>query len=1020
MAIYTIGIPDGRKLRIEAADEATALRGAQEWAAANPKLDPGNVSDPSPEFQSAMEDASARSTALGRPTTGLWENIGAGIDQGANAILGAPVDLPVYLGNSLLNAGNSALEMAGAGRPLPNIPTDLPGSSQAWERTQENLGFTPPSKVVPADDGQRLARAAAESTTMAALPEAAMIRAGQVASKLPAAVQSGTDALAALLGQSRTAGQFARNMATNAAAGAGSQAAMDAAPEGWEPIAGLAGGLGAGIATHGATALPGVVKAGANVAGDYLAPLTQGGRERMAGETIRDAATDIGAVREALDAPTQNVPGSDLTTFQQTGDMGLGALERGAAAKSPAEFNQRRADQNAAQIAAMDSVQSTGAPENVAAALRAQLEDIDARTAARLDQTTANARQSAAAIGQGKTPEVSGENIRASIESARSAAKEREDAIWSLVDPDGTLALSPTKTRAAGKQIVEETPASARQPNGEEAAIYDLVKKYGDTISLRELSALHTRVKDELRQLRTMGMGDSAPYRRLTELNNSVFADLNEAVVAKVAQEERAVAAGTMNEMDTIAANIMRQVEEFHAARQTQARSIGGEGNGGSRGSGSAGLSRPYGAEVPGGRRSGNAESDPRLSGNGLVPNFDNEALDRLTLARETTQKRVNTFDNPTLKPIRQRPSTQSPYDMQAASVPGRIFHAGAKSFDDVQTYRRAVGDRVAMPQLQAYAADRIRAAALREDGTIDPGRLASWRRSHADALRAFPALDRKLADAAKASEAMAEVATTRKLALEDAQKGVLGRIMGLDDPQDVVKTIGGIFSRQDSAAQMQRLVAAIGDDPEAREGLRKSIVDYVAGRFIGNTEAATSGLGTIKSDGYQTFFRQNTNALRMAGFNSDELDMMARIAKDLQQTNRSIASVKLPGGSNTAQDTFAIRQTDAPQTILAKLVATTAATGTGATLAFGPVVGLPVAAGTAIVGAFRQAGIQKVDDLVKDAMLNPARARLLLQKATPANIKLAGTTLPQMLRRSALVSGAAVNQDRDRDRQAP
>lgn len=36
MAVYTIQAPDGRKIKIEAGDEATAVRGAQEWAAANP------------------------------------------------------------------------------------------------------------------------------------------------------------------------------------------------------------------------------------------------------------------------------------------------------------------------------------------------------------------------------------------------------------------------------------------------------------------------------------------------------------------------------------------------------------------------------------------------------------------------------------------------------------------------------------------------------------------------------------------------------------------------------------------------------------------------------------------------------------------------------------------------------------------------------------------------------------------------------------------------------------------------
>lgn len=36
MAVFTIQSPDGRKIKIEAADEATAMRGAQEWAASNP------------------------------------------------------------------------------------------------------------------------------------------------------------------------------------------------------------------------------------------------------------------------------------------------------------------------------------------------------------------------------------------------------------------------------------------------------------------------------------------------------------------------------------------------------------------------------------------------------------------------------------------------------------------------------------------------------------------------------------------------------------------------------------------------------------------------------------------------------------------------------------------------------------------------------------------------------------------------------------------------------------------------
>lgn len=38
MSVFTIQVPDGRKLKIEAADEATAIKGAQEWVGGNPPV----------------------------------------------------------------------------------------------------------------------------------------------------------------------------------------------------------------------------------------------------------------------------------------------------------------------------------------------------------------------------------------------------------------------------------------------------------------------------------------------------------------------------------------------------------------------------------------------------------------------------------------------------------------------------------------------------------------------------------------------------------------------------------------------------------------------------------------------------------------------------------------------------------------------------------------------------------------------------------------------------------------------
>lgn len=276
----------------------------------------------------------------------------------------------------------------------------------------------------------------------------------------------------------------------------------------------------------------------------------------------------------------------------------------------------------------------------------------------------------------------------------------------------------------------------------------------------------------------------------------------------------------------------------------------------------------------------------------------------------------------------------------------------------------------------------------MRPDGTLDPRKVTAFRTTYKDALRAFPDLDAKFADAASASSTLDDVARWRTDATADAEKGALGRVMKLQDPEDVTNTVGAIFSAQDSAQQMLKVRNMVSSDAQAKEGLRKAVVDYMTGRFVGNTEAGTSGVGTVKSDAFQTFVKSNKAALRNAGFTDAEIGTMTKIADDLQRANRSIASVKIPGGSNTAQDTLAVGKADSGATLFAKVLANLAAPGAGATAGYVVTGGNPYgaaagAAGAGILAELRRHGLQTVDDIVADALLNPDRARILMRSAS-------------------------------------
>lgn len=1170
--------------------------------------------------------------------SGLGMNTTAGMNEALYAVAGAPVDLM----RGTLNLGIRGVNRL-TGSEIDQIPENSFGGSR---HIAETLGRVAPQldpeNTTANTTAERIARGTGQGVAGTIGPAAivgGLARAGTLG-------REGAELGARLAGRSSSVGAAGADAFAGAVAGAGASAAMEAVPERYAPLAAVAGGLTGGAVGSAATGIPGLARETVRAGRQYARPLTAGGRERMAGEQLRDAATDPQALRESLDAAGEPlIPGSEPTTGQLSGDMGVLAAERGAQSRYPAEFQQRRADQNSARREALDGLQPNGAAENVTRALRQRLEQIDRDTLGDLDMTTETAVGRQRLLGPQVRPEDAGEEMRRSLQRRRDQAKAKERRLWEAVDPDGSFALSPQDARATAQRILSDLPTSARRPGSEEAAIYGVVERYGDVMPFREIAALRSRVSEAMAYERAHG-GDQA-HRRLTQLRGAIESDLENAVSRRAIVEEQMVARGQMREEDSIISLVRGWADDWRADRAATATgtgdssSVGGRGAG--RASGSIGVSgaaretglRPASAprdpglpqdagrgrsaqdqislaelrsasaddanvffrsrdgqtfvqrepgnpdlgaapdiETPGAelpirvRRSdmlrhidnaahqndaaalgypdtwamvrdisanwsemrqgrygrvqlvkpgqangvavveiapsddmrywrivsahrnrddqlgetilvrehtpdaasGNAASlvngppqsrqdpafardrtDPEYSvsrdvseggrpSGGLIEGasglrasdprsptqpadieyraFDEAAKGRLDEATAATRNRVNTFDNRNIGPILARPADHAPYTMDAARVASRVFQPGANGFERVQQFRRAAGTKRANEALEAYAVDSLRKRALNDDGTLDPNKLKAWVRSHADALRAFPELNIRLDSATDAVEVMAGMAARRKAALDDAHKGALGKLIGAEDPADVSRIIGGLFSRQDSVRQFGQIRRAIGDDKEALEGLRKATADYLSTRLLSNTEAATSGQTLFKSDQLQTFVRSNRNALRTV-FSAEEVSTLEAIAADLQRTNRSLTAVKIPGQSNTVQDALAVTSGDSGVSILGKLI--TGGMATGGALAGGMATGsVPGAAlgagGAALVSALRQNGIQQVDELVRDALLHPSRARMLLSKVPPKNKTREEAMYRSLARRyvkTAIGTGVIVNEAR-------
>ena len=162
---------------------------------------------------------------------------------------------------------------------------------------------------------------------------------------------------------------------------------------------------------------------------------------------------------------------------------------------------------------------------------------------------------------------------------------------------------------------------------------------------------------------------------------------------------------------------------------------------------------------------------------------------------------------------------------------------------------------------------------------------------------------------------------------------------------------------------------------------------------------------------------RGNQGALGVI-FSPDELENLGAIAADLRRSNRSVTALKLPGGSNTPQDLAADGASNLGQLMrLARLhgqhsIGMSIGASLGST--FGPVgaiVGgfLGHAAGVKIA-AFKNAGFSRVDQILKEAMLNPDLAGALLKRASQMPERGSAVALAHALRRSATALPASAN----------
>jgi hypothetical protein len=1007
--------------------------------------------------------------------SGLPENIAAATKAVAYGAAGAPVDLARAainvstqaddpLGRALRNAPiigpivTATQNLAGA-FGVPAVPENTIGSSKFLAEQGEKLGIVDPDKVVARTLPEKIARSATEAALLTVAPELLLARLKQFGIVGQEAVKMAES----ILGSAKSTPAVARNALAGATGGAGATIGMEVAPEPLKPLAAvlgaLVGGVGGDLAVTGAGSA--ARRVGETVEGAFGASTGPAGVERAAGRKL--AAGLDGTIDEtiaAIDSAAAPVSGTKPTLAQVTDDRGAATMAKGAAKVDPIKFEERAAQQAQDRVDFLRRVQRTGGAEDMAPAITRNNQRVEDLLAKIDDVEIARGTAIRDDIAAGRLdPVEAGESLRGLLATGREARRRVESALHEAVDPDGTLVTRTNNLRDTAKRMGAQRSAMAKPIDGEERAIVETVDALGPEASYRDMVALKTRIGDEMRAEKRAAGVSTPKWGRLSQYAKAVAQDLKAPAAARAKQEAAAVKAGEIAPENTFVARI----HDINDELDLNAASFGtlDDGTGalsagppptGPRDFGAAGQAGIRPVDAPGGSnlpkeewadfvvdnegRAFNARAakervqtggpegivDDALSAaaraqdEGTLPPIegaiDPEVAARLRAADAATIERVNIFDNATLRPILARPSSVNPFTMPASQIPARIFRPGPAGGETMAQYRAAVGDAQALPVIEGYAIDDLMRVALRPDGTLDPKKVTKWRNDHADALRSFPALDARLANATTATETAGAVAATRRAQVTEAQKGAASALAGATDPGEITTIVGKIFGRADKVEQMQKLRRALRNDPDANAGLRKTIVDHMLSKVVKDVD----GTDALAPERLRAFIDDNEQALRAAGFTDPEIRSMRALANEASQAARIAKSARPDeaGAGDVAQNIlrFGLGPRATPRSLFLRMAVQSALYAILPGIFGGPVAALAALIGAGAVNALRAKGLQSVDELFREALLDPALARKLLAKVNNKNLKPVVNSFRQQLTRSTLGGTLAATGD--------
>ena len=415
-----------------------------------------------------------------------------------------------------------------------------------------------------------------------------------------------------------------------------------------------------------------------------------------------------------------------------------------------------------------------------------------------------------------------------------------------------------------------------------------------------------------------------------------------------------------------------------------------------------------------------------------LTPNFDEQAANRLAEAKKAHADYAQTYRKGPVGQILKEDSFQGQYKVPDSAIAGKAFTTGDKGYETTKAFidaaNRAGVDNTAevVSTLKDIATTRLRDMMKGAD-YLSPKVLQQWQQKYAQSLRAIeeasPGFIKQFSNMADATDAIAKAQARATGLAKSSSVGVAGKLINANTPDEVKSAVGNMLRASDGPTQIRNLLNKIKQDKslpaqEAIDGLRRAGVQHMLDSL---TNAGMSGDNHILSSAkLRNFMKGNRDSIR-ALYGDEGLANMDRLLADSERTQQMLDAVKVKYGSDTAQNKSFIAKMMESGGHHTTVGGAFAVAGLEAYQHFGITGALGVgaaAAAKALIGKLRANGIENVNKLYEEALLDPKVGAALMQKALDKRGQLKIDALNKLVTRVAATTEGVMRAHKDQEAQ--